>query len=186
MCILLGAIFEISFESAMDTGKDLVQNNISLAIHNIQLGQFGEIKELQKLNNSCSWTTEDCDWINNLTRTAVTCLDQSGDVCMGGMGGYSRDYGLVIREKVLRDGESAIMRTSLTQRELIWGEYFNQGMGWHRSAESIGNKPSRGYLTNKKWILNEDITSFRPEIILFLFLLLHFLTLIFCLCKIIL
>ena len=90
-----------------------------------------------------------------LEDTALTGLSHSGDVDSTGSG--SLDYGLIIKYGVLRDGKYAIMRSSLTQEELVWGEYFNQGMGWHRSAKSIGNKPSRGYLTNKKWNLNEDI-----------------------------
>ena len=155
MCILLGAVFELSFQTAMDTGDDLVQNNVKLAIHMTQTGRFGGVTELQKLDDFCSRISDDCEWINKLAETALTGLSHSGDVDF--MGAGALDYGLMIKYGVLRDGKYAIMRSSLTQEELVWGEYFNQGMGWHRSAKSIGNKPSRGYLTNKKWNLNEDI-----------------------------
>ena len=158
MCILLGAVFELSFQTAMDTGNDLVQNNVKLAIHMNQTGRFGGVTELQKLDDCRSKVNDndDCDWINKLEDTALTGLSHIGGVDF--MGSGRLDYGLIIKYGVLRDGKYAIMRSSLTQEELVWGEYFNQGMGWHRSAKSIGNKPSRGYLINKKWHLKEDIT----------------------------
>ena len=36
----------------------------------------------------------------------------------------------------------------------------NSGRGWHRSKEKVaGDHPYGGYLTNKKWHLNEVITT---------------------------
>ena len=69
MCILLGAIFEISFDPAMDKAKDIViNNNIKLAVHGSQINddkiwncefgnECGQIIELQILNDTCSWTS---------------------------------------------------------------------------------------------------------------------------------
>ena len=59
MCIILGAIFEIGFEPAMDTAKDIGNNsNIKLAVHHSQidgdwgdLGTLRKIKELQHTNH---------------------------------------------------------------------------------------------------------------------------------------
>ena len=65
---------------------------------------------------------DDCDWINKLEDTALTGLSHSGDVDSTGSG--SLDYGLIIKYGVLRDGKYAILRSSLTQEELGWGEYF--------------------------------------------------------------
>ena len=54
MCIILGAIFEIGFEPAMDTAKDIGNNsNIKLAVHWTQIGDYGtgrKVEELQILN----------------------------------------------------------------------------------------------------------------------------------------
>ena len=69
------------------------------------------------------------------------------------------DYEEIIKYGLLEKGNFSIMKSYLTQPELSWGDQYNQGMGWHRSEDTVhGINPSRGYLTNKKWIFNEDIT----------------------------
>ena len=67
MCIILGAIFEISFEVSINTAKDIVENpDITLAVHSSQMGvgglldtnttvdTSGQLKEFVALNDTCS------------------------------------------------------------------------------------------------------------------------------------
>ena len=178
MCIILGAIFEISFEVSINTAKDIVENpDITLAVHSSQMGvgglldtnttvdTSGQLKEFVALNDTCSWTSTNydkctndddlCCWIKKLAEDAYTGQDRTGVPDIAG-----ETYEETIKV-LLRNGKYAIMKSYLTQQELIWGDQYNQGMGWHRSEDSIvGIYPSRGYLANKKWIFNEDITIF--------------------------
>ena len=57
----------------------------------------------------------------------------------------------------LRDGTSVMMTYRLDPEVIRMGVQYNQGMGWHKSTEGVGNNPVKGYLTNKKWMLNEEI-----------------------------
>ena len=187
MCILLGAIFEISFDPAMDKAKDIViNNNITLAVHGSQINdhkiwncefgnECGQIIELQILNDTCSWTSTNEEKCND-TRCIKDHDDYAECCCIKLLAddAYKGEeykyfsvkknylsgpqYEDVIKNGLLGEGKYAIMKSYLTQAELIWGVEYNQGMGWHRSDERISINPRKGYLTNKKWILNEDIT----------------------------
>ena len=59
---------------------------------------------------------------------------------------------------VIGAGTHAIMASALYPEELSYGENkeINSGRGWYRSQEKVAGKyPYAGYLTNKKWHLNE-------------------------------
>ena len=167
MCIILGAIFQISFDIPMNTAKNMIDNSITLVVHSNQIIASArndyeeEIKEFSTLKNTCSWTTTIKDkcindedefcCIKMLADDASGVQHSSGDFIDG------RFYEEVIKFDLLRKGRHVIMKSYLTQHELSWGEQFNQLMGWHRSEGRVfGVNPYRGYLTNKKWIYNED------------------------------
>ena len=53
-------------------------------------------------------------------------------------------------------GTHARMISNLNWWELDYGEKFHpEGRGWYRSKEKVAGNPYSGYLTNKKWHLNE-------------------------------
>ena len=61
-----------------------------------------------------------------------------------------------------RPSTHAFMGSSLSPWELSLGENkeINSGRGWYRSKEKVaGIYPYAGYLTNKKWHLNEVRTN---------------------------
>ena len=63
---------------------------------------------------------------------------------------------------VIGKGTHAQMTSFLTPWDLYLGENkeINSGRGWYRSKEKVAGKyPYGGYLTNKKWHLNEVITK---------------------------
>ena len=174
MCIILGAMFEMNFEDAMDTAKNIADKNITLAVHESQIGDWMEnfqIHELQLLNKTCSWKSikddkcvDECSCIKLIAESAY-----KGEEIWDDYGGVSTlnfasvratQYEEIIKE-LMREGKYAIMKSYLTPNETYWGVQYNQGMGWHRSEDTVhGINPSKGYLTNKKWIFNEDITIF--------------------------
>ena len=174
MCIILGAIFEIGFEPAMDTAKDIGNNsNIRLAVHSSQIGDWGtgsKIEELQTLNDICSWTSINYDQCNNDNDNDCCWIKKIKDNAYKGytIEGQNDEFGLditqyeeIIKFHLLREGNYTVMKSYLTQAELLWGVHYNQGMGWHRSEQRVfGMKPNRGYLANKKWLFNEGITIF--------------------------
>ena len=50
---------------------------------------------------------------------------------------------------IVQNGTHALLSTHLTQQHFCWDK-------WYRSKEILrGNNPYAGYLTNKKWSLNE-------------------------------
>ena len=193
MYILLGALFEMSFDPSMNTSKNLADNNITLAAHRSQIDnnwilcaelgnvcRLGQIKEFQILNDTCSWTST-----NEYNCNESKCInDDDDDECCcikllaekaykaesytpvgEGLTWVQFDlafthYEEIIKFGLLRGGKYTIMKSYLTQVEHEWGYQYNQGMGWHRSEDMVhGINPSSGYLTNKKWIFNEDITN---------------------------
>ena len=186
MCILLGAMFEMSFEDAMNSAKDIVENNnatdtthITLAVHASQIERVSltayHINELQLLNETCSWKSinsnedkcvDECSCIKLIAENAYKGAEiwewseWSEDWSMELTIISDTQYKEVIKE-LLREGNYTIMKSYLTPAELKWGVEYNQGMGWHRSEDRIhGINPNRGYLTNKKWAFIEDINIF--------------------------
>ena len=171
ICIILGAIFEMHFEVAMNSAKDIVENNIRLAVHmsqiELRLG-FGQIIEFQILNDTCPLTSTTEDKCNedkciNDDDDECCCINLLADDAYKGehVDLTGSHYKEIITSGLLRDGKYTIMKSYLTPAELSWGDEYNQGMGWHRSEDRVfGLNPYRGYLTNKKWIFNEDSTIY--------------------------
>ena len=61
-------------------------------------------------------------------------------------------------QHVLGAGTHALMTASVLPYQLKLGKKVNSGRGWYRSKEKVaGIFPYGGYLTNKKWHLNEVI-----------------------------
>ena len=172
MCIILVAMFEMTFHDSMDTANDLVENvNIKLVVHQSQISQrtgwVGLIKEFEILNDTCSWMStnnnvcalDECCWIEKLVVNKTYEEENVEGLGYISLGLSPMDYEEIIKYGLLEKGNFSIMKSYLTQPELSWGDQYNQGMGWHRSEDMVhGINPSRGYLTNKKWIFNEDIT----------------------------
>ena len=193
MCILLGAMFEISFEDAMNSAKNIIENNnandtthLTLAVHESQIERVSltayHINELQLLNESCSWKStnanddkcvDECSCIKLIAENAYKGVENwDGEWSMELISIRSTQYEEIIKE-LLREGNYTIMKSYLTPNELKWGDQYNQVMGWHRSEDTVhGINPNRGYLTNKKWAFNEDININIYQIsILYLFIL---------------
>ena len=188
MCIILGAMFEMTFDDSMDTAKDLYNMNITLVVHQSQIvndgltrshinSRSGKIKEFEIFNEACSWIStinetndddcapeDECCWIKKLVdnQTYKEANDEGiEELKYISLGLSPMDYEEIIKYGLLEEGKFSIMKSYLTQPELRWGELNNKGMGWHRSEDMVhGINPSKGYLTNKKWIFNEDITIF--------------------------
>ena len=178
MCILLGAVFEMSFYPSMDTAKNVTDNNIKLVIHLQQIKNnnnrdvnslnqavtFVELdEEFFNLYEICSWKYDVC--VNE--DDECCCIKKLAERAFLGEGNFvdiiSKKYEDIIKYDLLREGKYTIMKSYLSQREHEWGDRYeyNQGMGWHRSEERVfGTNPFRGYRTNKKWLFNEDITIF--------------------------
>ena len=71
-------------------------------------------------------------------------------------------YFYISEHDVIGAGTHAVMRAYLTPWDLYLGKNneINSGRGWYRSKENVvGDYPYAGYLTNKKWHLNEVITK---------------------------
>ena len=69
-------------------------------------------------------------------------------------------YDNISKYEVIGAGTHALMTAYLTTWDLYYGENkeINSGRGWYRSKEKVaGMYPYAGYLTNKKWHLNEVI-----------------------------
>ena len=119
-----------NFEEPLDTGKQLVEQNITLYLH-AQLGfeewrQFfleSSIPEYNILGETMIMP-DDWDHFNNITE-----------------------------HDVIGAGTHAQMTGALDPYELAMGK-------WHRSKEKLaGDHPYAGYLTDKKWHLNEESTD---------------------------
>ena len=74
-------------------------------------------------------------------------------------------YAMTKNEMLVR-GTHAMMRPSLTSQYLVWAKYmriekgeykyeYNHGRGYYRGEKVGGMIPEGGYLTHKKWHLNE-------------------------------
>ena len=182
MCILLGAMFEISFEDAMNSAKNIIENNnandtthLTLAVHESQIERVSltayHINELQLLNESCLWKSanddkcvDECSCIKLIAENSYKGLENwieyNGEWSMSLSSIRTIQYEKIIKE-LLREGNYTIMKSYLTPNELGWGVEHNQGMGWHKSEDMVhGINPNRGYLTNKKWAFIEDINIF--------------------------
>ena len=132
MTVLLESMVAIDFEDKMNTAQQLVENNITLYFFS-DMGDFWK-EEL---------STSPDPWHNKLALTAKVFK-------------YWWDF-FRMTKAALRDGTSVMMTYRLDPEVIRMGVQYNQGMGWHKSTEGVGNNPVKGYLTNKKWMLNEEI-----------------------------
>ena len=74
------------------------------------------------------------------------------------------EYDEMIKEELLSQGTHALMQSYMWPYVLVWateydhvqGRYkYNSGRGFYRGEKVVGKIPGGGYLTNKKWHLNE-------------------------------
>ena len=124
-----------NFEDPLDTAKQLVEKNITL--YDIPGGEIwkqflleSSIPEYNKLGENYI-IADDWDHFNYITE-----------------------------HYVIGAGTHAQMAPAVEPLELSIGENeeINSGRGWYRSKEKVAGKyPYSGYLTNKKWHLNEVI-----------------------------
>ena len=125
-----------NFEEPLDTAKQLVEKNI--ALYN---GPGAEIWKQFLLESSIPE-------YNILGETIVIANDYD-------------HFDNITKHDVIGAGTHAQMASSLYPDELSLGENedINSGRGWYRSKEKVaGINPYTGYLTNKKWHMNEVIT----------------------------
>ena len=131
MTVLLESMVAVDFEDKMNTAQQLVENNITLYFL-YDIGYFWK----EELSASPD------PWHNQLGVTAKVYIN-------------FRDFHSMTID-ALRDGTAAMMNYKLLPEQIRMGVEYNQGMGWHKSTEGVGNNPVKGYLTNKKWTLNEE------------------------------
>ena len=131
MTVLLESMVAVDFEDNMNTAQQLVENNITLYFFS-DIGDFWK-EELSKSPDP---------WHNKLAVTASVTKEPV-------------DFFRMTKD-ALRDGTAAMMNYKLLPEQIRMGVQYNQGMGWHKSTEGVGNNPVKGYLTNKKWTLNEE------------------------------
>ena len=131
MVVLLEAMFEKDFEDELDTAEQLVTRGIKLIV-SVDWRFWRQ------------WYRDSPDpWYHQLADSLAVPADYV-------------HLAQMIRDEVLREGSHAIMHSHMSPRHLVWGERYNQGMGWYRSREGVGNMPIVGYIADKnKWSLNE-------------------------------
>ena len=70
-------------------------------------------------------------------------------------------YRHITEHDVMGEGTHAYMVGYLYPSDLAMGKWYHpEGRGWYRSKEKIaGDNPNAGYLTNRKWHLNEVMSN---------------------------
>ena len=140
LCNLLTTILRPNFEEPLDTAKQLVEKNISLydGPGTEMWKQFfleSSIPEYNKLGETFL-IADDWDHFDNISKHDVIGAGTHAQLA-GGLTLYELDMG----KKHHPEG--------------------NGSYGWYRSKEKVSGKNSyAGYLTNKKWHLNE-VFSFK-------------------------
>ena len=129
---MLTVILRPNFEDYMDTAKQLEEKKITLYFWpdseaTVQFLLDSPILEYRKLGENAI-IADDYAHMNNITK-----------------------------HDVLGAGTHATMTYFIDYVELGYGEeYHPDGRGWYRSKEIVsGRNPYAGYVTNKKWHLNE-------------------------------
>ena len=139
LCNILIVILRPNFEEPLNTAKQLVErNNITLYFEpgldgSKQWLLDSPLKEYRILGENAI-IADDMDNFNNITK-----------------------------HDALGAGTHAQMAYILYWNELEFGkEYHPEGRGWYRSVEKVsGRSPYSGYLTNKKWHLNEVVSKIK-------------------------
>ena len=138
LCNILTVILRPNFEEPLDTAKQLVEKNITIYIQagledNKQWLLESPIPEYRILGENAI-VSDDLDHFENMTAHDV----------MGAGTHALRTFFVDIKDMKL--GE----------------EYHPQGRGWYRSKETLaGINPYYGYLTSKKWHLNEVLSKIK-------------------------
>ena len=135
LCNLLTTILVPNFEEPLDTGKQLVEKNITLffwpgAEGYIQFLMESPVPEYRILGEHAI-IADDWDHYDNITAHGIMEAGTHAQLS------YYMDWiGMEIGE-----------------------EYHPDGRGWHRSTQTVpGIPPYAGHLTNKKWHLNEVLS----------------------------
>ena len=128
-----------NFEPFAHTARDLVERDITLyetpTSQNRRQGMFKSSKEDYRKIGETLFITESYEQYNNMTKN-----------------------------ELLSHGTHAMMRPYMMKYELTWateydhdqGKYkYNKGRGFYRGEKVSGLLSGGGYLTNKKWHLNE-------------------------------
>ena len=72
----------------------------------------------------------------------------------------TEQYDYITKQLALKAGTHATLFSHMSQEELDWGQEYNNKRGWYRSKDIMpGDYPYTGFLTDKKWILNEEVTQ---------------------------
>ena len=141
-----------NFESPAHTASDLVERDITLYV--TQVGYVWE------------------QWLLKSSREEYRKIGENMIITKS----YEQYYSMTKNEMLSR-GTHALMQPYLVPLELTWatevdddqgvtivsteyvtqkGEYkYNHGRGYYRGEKVVGKIPGGGYLTNKKWHLNE-------------------------------
>ena len=140
---MLTVILRPNFEDYMDTAKQLEEKKITLYFwpdseSTVQFLLDSAILEYRKLGENAI-IADDYAHMNNITK-----------------------------HDVLGAGTHATMTYFIDYVELGYGEeYHPDGRGWYRSKEIVsGRNPYAGYVTNKKWHLNEVLSKIKYSDIL--------------------
>ena len=142
LCNLLTTILRPNFEEPLDTSKQLVEKNIMLYdAHGTEVNkQFLLESTIPEYNILGEHYIIADDWDH---------------------------YYYMTEHDVIGAGTHAVMVALLGHYVLSLGENkeINSGRGWYRSKERLAGKyPYGGYLTNKKWHLNEVIMKLGSKI----------------------
>ena len=147
LCNLLSTILRPNFEEPLDTAKQLVEKNITL--------YDGPGYELWKQFLLESYNPD----YNKLGETYLISDD------------WDHYYNMSLHDAI-GNGTHALMTSALYSSDLAMGKKYhpegNGTYGWYRSKDKVaGYYPYVGYLTDKKWHLNE-VFSFKQFVDAFL------------------
>ena len=137
LCNLLTTILRPNFEEPLDTAKQLVEKNITL--YNVPGTEI---------------------WKQFLLESSITEYNILGEIYK--VANDWEEYDYITEHDLIGAGTHAQMASIITPEEMELGKNkeINSGRGWYRSKEKVAGKyPYGGYLTNKKWHLNEVITK---------------------------
>ena len=137
-------ILRPNFEEPLDTAKQLVErNNITLYF------DFGF--ESNK------------EWLLDSPILEYRILGENAIIADD----YNHFYNMSAHD-VMGSGTHAQMTYFIDGYELELGEeYHPEGRGWYRAKEKVAGSPYTGYLTNKKWYLNEVLSKIKYTLRLF-------------------
>ena len=126
-----------NFEDPLDTAQDIVDNKITLYMY-----PGGQL------------------WKQFLEQSSVTAYNKLAESII-----ITKDYNefnSYTYYKLLGMGTHAQMASRLARYEIEWGKTWKGG--WYRSKEIVkGQNPYGGYLSNKKWYLNE-VSSHKQQL----------------------